>query len=85
MSLHRQKPPEKGTKTTDIVSETDRDKHILLQMLDLHRQKVSPIDLTSMLYISCPWLEISCEPNRAVKCLPQSSLAISPSVTQLLL
>uniref|UniRef100_A0AAY5EHX9 VLIG-type G domain-containing protein n=1 Tax=Electrophorus electricus TaxID=8005 RepID=A0AAY5EHX9_ELEEL len=39
------------------VSETDRDKHILLQMLDLHRQKVSPIDLTSMLYISCPWLE----------------------------
>ncbi|XP_076833070.1 interferon-induced very large GTPase 1 [Brachyhypopomus gauderio] len=57
MSLHRQRPPEHRTMMTEIVSETDRDKHILLQMLDLHSQKVSPTDLTSMLYISCPWLE----------------------------
>ncbi|KAL7825077.1 hypothetical protein AOLI_G00322840 [Acnodon oligacanthus] len=57
MSLHRQRPPEKGTKTTEIVSETDKDKQILLQLLDLHRQKVTPTDLTSMLYISSSCLE----------------------------
>lgn len=39
------------------VTETDRDKHIFLRMLDLHREKVSPTDLTSMLYISSSCLE----------------------------
>lgn len=57
MSLHRKPIPDPGTLTTEIVSETDRDKHILLQMLDLHREKVSPLDLTTILYISTPSTE----------------------------
>jgi len=39
------------------VSEIDRDKRILLHMLDLHREKVSPMDLTTMLYVSTPSTE----------------------------
>ncbi|KAI4885869.1 hypothetical protein NFI96_009843 [Prochilodus magdalenae] len=47
-----------GKSLEDIsMSEIDRDKHILLQMLDLHRQKVAPIDLTSMLDLSSSCLE----------------------------
>ncbi|XP_067307092.1 interferon-induced very large GTPase 1 [Pseudorasbora parva] len=57
MSLHRKIVPALGHLTTEIVSEIDRDKHILLHMLDLHREKVSPIDLTTMLYINTPSTE----------------------------
>ncbi|KTF82067.1 hypothetical protein cypCar_00034449 [Cyprinus carpio] len=52
MSLHRRTIPDPGPLTTEIVSEIDRDKHILLQMLDLHREKVAPLDLTTMQYVS---------------------------------
>nr|XP_055051990.1 interferon-induced very large GTPase 1 [Misgurnus anguillicaudatus]XP_055051991.1 interferon-induced very large GTPase 1 [Misgurnus anguillicaudatus] len=57
MSLHRTTIPDPGPRTTEIVSETDREKHILLQMLDLHREKVSPLDLTTLLYITTPSTE----------------------------
>lgn len=39
------------------MSEIDRDKHTLLYMMDLHREKVSPMDLTEMLYVSTPCTE----------------------------
>ncbi|KAG1951302.1 interferon-induced very large GTPase 1 isoform X2 [Pimephales promelas] len=57
MSLHRRIVPDLGPLTTEIVSEIDRDKRILLHMLDLHREKVSPMDLTTMLYVSTPSTE----------------------------
>ncbi|KAG9264828.1 up-regulator of cell proliferation-like [Astyanax mexicanus] len=57
MSMYRQKNTEKGTRTTEIVRETDRDKHVLLQMLDLHRQKVDPVDLMQMLYLTSSCVE----------------------------
>ncbi|XP_066511822.1 interferon-induced very large GTPase 1 [Hoplias malabaricus] len=65
MSLHRQKLPERRTHPTEIVSETDRDKHILLQMLDLHRQRVVPTDLTSMLYTTSSCLQDTFPQNPA--------------------
>ncbi|KAL1260487.1 hypothetical protein QQF64_008314 [Cirrhinus molitorella] len=52
MSLHRKPVLDPGPLTTEIVSEIDRDKHVLLQMLDLHREKVAPLDLTTMQYLS---------------------------------
>ncbi|XP_051521034.1 interferon-induced very large GTPase 1 [Myxocyprinus asiaticus] len=57
MSLHRTTHPDPGPRTTEILSEIDRDKHILLQMLDLHREKVTPLDLTTMLYVTTPNME----------------------------
>ncbi|XP_052432859.1 interferon-induced very large GTPase 1 [Carassius gibelio] len=57
MSLHRKPVPDPGPLTTKIVSEIDRDKHILLHMLDLHREKVAPLDLTAMQYVSTPSTE----------------------------
>ncbi|XP_050986019.1 interferon-induced very large GTPase 1 [Labeo rohita] len=57
MSLYRKKVPDPGPLTTEIVSEIDRDKHILLHMLDLHREKVAPLDLTSMQYVNTPSTE----------------------------
>nr|XP_001341795.5 interferon-induced very large GTPase 1-like [Danio rerio]XP_005169765.1 interferon-induced very large GTPase 1-like [Danio rerio] len=57
MSLHRKNVPDPGPLTTKIVSEIDRDKHILLYMLDLHREKVAPLDLTTMLYEITPSTE----------------------------
>ncbi|XP_048017411.1 interferon-induced very large GTPase 1 [Megalobrama amblycephala] len=57
MSLHRKIAPDLGPLTTEIVSEIDRDKHTLLYMLDLHREKVSPMDLTTMLYVNTPSTE----------------------------
>ncbi|TRY86683.1 hypothetical protein DNTS_025800 [Danionella cerebrum] len=57
MSLHRKNVPDPGPLTTEIVSEIDRDKHILLNMLDLHREKMAPLDLTTMLYEITPSTE----------------------------
>ncbi|KAK7171540.1 hypothetical protein R3I93_003984 [Phoxinus phoxinus] len=57
MSLHRKIVPDLGPLTTEIVSEIDRDKQILLHMLDLHREKVSPMDLTAILYVNTPSTE----------------------------
>lgn len=45
------------------MSEIDRDKHTLLFMLDLHREKVSPMDLTTMLYVNTPSTEDDCPQN----------------------
>ncbi|XP_043115594.1 interferon-induced very large GTPase 1 [Puntigrus tetrazona] len=57
MSLHRKTVPDPGPLTTEIVSEIDRDKNVLLHMLDLHRENVAPLDLTTMQYVSTPSTE----------------------------